>query len=160
MQKGIMRTSSRNSTVVSKRRVSFYPYTKVLEFPPVSDPGIKNQLYYSSHDLFIMKETAKLEVSYWFGQRKQKLLLRSREQNQLQHYNYWYHHQQQRYRDTSTRYAMTTAATTRKKRRVHYNQRFLYPPSNCNNYQDQSRKRIKYHHFSHNATQLPCSGSH
>jgi len=100
MQRGIKRTSSNNVTVGvnSKRHVSFHPYTQVVEFWPVLDPAIKNQLYYSPYDLFLMKQEAKLALSYWFAQRKHQL--RNGEQHQL-HYRNRRHHQQQQKHDTT-----------------------------------------------------------
>mmetsp|Transcript_26296 Transcript_26296/g.39821 ORF Transcript_26296/g.39821 Transcript_26296/m.39821 type:complete len:112 (-) Transcript_26296:224-559(-) len=42
-----------------KKSVTFLPYVSVRKFTPISDPSMKEQLYYSQNDLTLIKMRAK-----------------------------------------------------------------------------------------------------
>lgn len=53
-----MMTVAKRSNEI-KKTVSFRPYVSVRKFTPISDPTMKEQLYYSQNDLTLIKMRAK-----------------------------------------------------------------------------------------------------
>mmetsp|Transcript_5377 Transcript_5377/g.8255 ORF Transcript_5377/g.8255 Transcript_5377/m.8255 type:complete len:150 (+) Transcript_5377:187-636(+) len=47
---------------MARRRVCFRPIKDVHEFTPISDPLLKNRLYYSRHDILTMELQAKYKA--------------------------------------------------------------------------------------------------
>mmetsp|Transcript_9933 Transcript_9933/g.14625 ORF Transcript_9933/g.14625 Transcript_9933/m.14625 type:complete len:89 (+) Transcript_9933:55-321(+) len=66
-----------NSNV--EKSVSFKPFVTVRKFTPISDPLIKEQLYYSQNDLFLIKRRAKLQILRKRLDHMSKIKLRARQ---------------------------------------------------------------------------------
>mmetsp|Transcript_37188 Transcript_37188/g.42445 ORF Transcript_37188/g.42445 Transcript_37188/m.42445 type:complete len:169 (+) Transcript_37188:108-614(+) len=78
----------------SNKRVSFHPYTQVVNYWPVVDPAIKRELYYTENDLRSMRVEAKVTLSRWMGQKKMQIQM-IQEQDPLLCLNNWHDKQEE-----------------------------------------------------------------
>merc|ERR1711974_221968 len=56
--------------MTKKNSVSFQSYVSIREFSPITDPTMKDKLYYSQHDLYKIKMQAKLMIMSYKLQKK------------------------------------------------------------------------------------------